>query len=103
MSAADWPGAAPDGLGLELIGNPFRSQTEIRFAAPEGSPPVTLSVFDVGGRLVRTIADRSPADGWNVMFWDGRDDGGMKLSTGVYFIRLEWSGETRSGRMLLLR
>jgi len=49
--------------------------------------PVTIGLYDVGGRLVRTLAERAFPAGAQRLAWDGTDDAGRRLARGVYFAR----------------
>lgn len=81
--------------------NPFVRGTRVRFdLSREG--PATLQVFDVGGRLVRTILNRSLGAGEQVAEFDGLDDQGARLGSGIYVIRLNAGGETQSRKAVLL-
>jgi len=52
---------------------------------------VTARVFDVSGRLVRTLADRTFQAGEHDLFWDGTDDGGRQMERGVYFTQVKFA------------
>ncbi|MBM3307593.1 MAG: S8 family serine peptidase [Candidatus Eisenbacteria bacterium] len=81
--------------------NPFRGGTGIEYGLPVESA-VLLRVYSVGGRLVRVLVDgRQPAGRWTVA-WDGRDDAGAPVSSGVYFYRLETDGRTVAKRMVMV-
>ena len=83
--------------------NPFNPMTTIEFAVPEAAT-VHLKVFDLHGRLVRTlIGGRSYGAGWHQAVWNGSNDAGLQVATGVYFYRFTAGefGETR--RMLLIK
>ncbi len=67
--------------------NPFRSATELRFALPQGGA-VTLEVYDVAGHRVVSRELASMAAGWHRYAFDGRDDTGALLPTGMYFYRV---------------
>jgi spore coat protein A len=82
--------------------NPFNPMTQIRFSL-ERSQHAKLRVFDVAGRLVRTLADREFAAGQHVMLWDGKDDAGLQVSSGVYFYRLLGGERVLTRRMVVLR
>jgi hypothetical protein len=71
--------------------NPFNPLTKIQFAL-ERDAQVSLRVFDVQGRAVRTLIDSYLASGPRLMSWDGRDDRGRPLPSGTYFLRLEGGG-----------
>lgn len=82
--------------------NPFNPNTTIVYAVPvEG--PVRLTVFDARGRHVRTLVDDLRPAGRHVVAWDGRDEQGHALASGVYFHRFEAAGETRIGKMVLVK
>ncbi|MGH2570609.1 MAG: FlgD immunoglobulin-like domain containing protein, partial [bacterium] len=82
--------------------NPFRAATSIRFSMPQ--PGVaTLSIHDVTGRRVRSLLDGAVAPGYRSLLWDGRDDAGHALASGVYFYRLRTPAESRTGRVQLVR
>jgi subtilisin family serine protease len=82
--------------------NPFTDATRIRFDLPE-AVHVRARVFDLRGRLVRTLADRAYPAGSHQVIWDGRDAGGRKLPAGVYFCRLEAGGRASALRVTLVR
>ena len=71
--------------------NPFNPLTKIQFALGRDAQ-VSLRVFDVQGRAVRTLIDSYLASGPRLMSWDGRDDRGRPLPSGTYFLRLEGGG-----------
>jgi hypothetical protein len=82
--------------------NPFNPVTTVRFSLYRAGP-AALRVFDVAGRLVRTlVSDDLPAGAYEVTWW-GDDERGRPVASGVYYCRLEAAGETRSRRMVLVR
>lgn len=82
--------------------NPFNPSTVIDFdAASPGS--VRLRIFDVAGRLVRTLLDTRVASGEHHVYFDGRDDSGGRLASGAYFYELRIGDETQSRRMILVQ
>ena len=93
----------PQGFALEQnYPNPFNSATSIRFTLVRPGD-VRLSIRDLLGRQVRRI-DRTglSAGAWQI-HWDGRDDRGGELPSGIYFYTLETGGETAQARMLMVR
>jgi hypothetical protein len=82
--------------------NPFNPRTAIKYDLPE-SGPVRLSVFDVAGRLVRTLVDESMPPGGHEAVWDGRDSSGREVGSGSYLARLEFGGKVEIVRMGLVR
>jgi hypothetical protein len=81
--------------------NPFNPRTTIRYSVAE-SGPVTIRIFDPGGRLVRTLVDAPHGPGDYVSRWDGTDDAGRRLSSGVYFYRIETAAGFRDAKKLIL-
>jgi len=90
---------------IRIIGNtpnPFNPSTSIVFtiAAP-GS--VELAVYAATGQLVRTLVSRTMSAGTHEVVWDGRDDSGRPVSSGVYLSRLAAGKSVAVGRMALVR
>lgn len=82
--------------------NPFNSGTTIRYQLAERGP-VYLRVFNMAGSLIRTlIADEIPAGFYSVR-WDGTDDEGQPLASGIYFYQLKAGDFVQTKKMLLLR
>ncbi|UCG60984.1 MAG: T9SS type A sorting domain-containing protein [Candidatus Zixiibacteriota bacterium] len=96
-------GSLPDDISLsQNYPNPFNPGTSITFDLPRRSR-VTLTVFNLLGQLVNTlVCDELPA-GSHSIAWDGIDQQGKKLPTGVYFYRLETGNTVQSKKMLLLK
>jgi flagellar hook assembly protein FlgD len=64
---------------------------------------VTLTVFDAAGRVVRTLLDGTVTAGAKTIVWDGADDGGRQLSSGVYLYRLDDAARQVTRRLVLIR
>ncbi len=83
--------------------NPFNPSTQLVFELPVAGP-ARLRVYDLSGRLVRTLVDESAvAAGRHVATWDGRDDGGRAVAAGIYVGRLDANGLTASRRMVMVK
>jgi len=82
--------------------NPFNPVTTIAFGLPSAGS-VRLEVFNLlGQRVVVLVDERMPA-GVHEISWDGNADGGMAVSSGVYFYRLETAGFSQTRKMLLIK
>jgi hypothetical protein len=82
--------------------NPFNPSTVIDYELSEALD-VNLTVYDASGRQVRSLVrDRKPA-GPNSVRWDGKDDSGRGVATGVYFYRLQAGGVSQTRKMVLLK
>lgn len=74
--------------------NPFSTSTTISFSLPlQGSPHgqsenISLKIYDLQGRLIRTLADEKMSEGKNVLTWDARDENGNEVSGGIYLLQL---------------
>ena len=85
------------------VPNPFTSRTSIAFDLPRAGA-VTLALYDVRGRAVRTLATGRAMDaGAHRLEWDGTDDAGARVSAGLYFSRLTLGGESSVGRVVMAR
>ena len=82
--------------------NPFNPETSIRFQLP-AHDAVSLRVIDVSGRVVRTLLNGELASGQHIARWDGRDDAGELLSSGVYFYQLHTSEFVQTKKMTFLQ
>lgn len=101
-SAAPRPGHA---RFVRLAGapNPFRGAGAVEFELARAGE-VSLSLYDTRGRHVRRLVDRRHyAAGSHRIAWDGADQGGRPLPSGVYLLRAESAGDARAERLVLLR
>ncbi len=93
----------PQNFSLEQnYPNPFNASTRVRFFVGR-SGPVKLAIFDIRGRMVRSLIDNSMNMGQHEIAFDGLDEYGVPLPSGVYFYRLEAEGFRESKRMQVLR
>jgi len=82
--------------------NPFNSDTVIRFALPT-SADVELAIFNLAGQQVATLVEGVREAGTYTVRWDGRDDDGRELASGVYLYRLKaGNGQQVETRKLVL-
>lgn len=81
---------------------PFQSSTTIQYGLPKLAP-VRLQVFDVNGRLVRTLVDAIEAPGNKSVVWAGTTDQNAPAGAGIYMVRLEAGGTVRLQRAVLLK
>jgi hypothetical protein len=82
--------------------NPLAGRTSISYQIPEAGH-VSLSIYDISGRLVRTLEDDDKVAGYYTIEWDGRDDLGVDAANGVYFYRLTSGDFEKNMKMVLLR
>jgi hypothetical protein len=82
--------------------NPFNPSTSIRYAIARESF-VRLAVFDVLGRRVKILVAGVSGAGEYRVAWDGKDESGIDLDSGIYLVRLEADGAVQTHKMVLLR
>jgi hypothetical protein len=90
-------GAPAAGAALRLdpgTPNPFSDQTIIRFELASARSTARLAVYDAQGRLVRTMFAGPGAAARRTLTWDGRDDRGVRQSSGAYYLLLESDGRS---------
>jgi hypothetical protein len=99
--------AVPPGLAgirrpvlLQNFPNPMRaSSTQFAFYLPE-EMPVSLRIYDLSGRAVRTVMSGSAAAGYHELAWNGTDDGGRQVGHGIYFYVLETPGKREARKLV---
>jgi predicted outer membrane repeat protein len=108
-SQASVPEDAPEAvsrLSLEPANpNPFAGSTAISYAIPGESEGfhTSLKVYDAQGRCVRTLVEKRVSPGRHCATWDGSDEKGRQVASGVYFYRLQCGGKSVTRRMVLIR
>lgn len=101
--------AAPDGpiavSRLTVMPNPFTKNADLSFSlSPRASAgAVRLTVVDVTGRQVRTLADGRMSPGTQTLRWNGADDLGRALPSGIYFSKLQTTEGTQTRKVILTR
>jgi hypothetical protein len=96
---------APEGRRFALAQNtpnPFNPQTEIRFELPQRTH-ASLRVFDLRGRLVKTLLDGPREAGPQTIVWDGRDARGARVASGVYLYQLRAGEKVEQRKMTLVK
>jgi len=87
--------------------NPFNPTTRIQFrvGSLEFGEPIhtTLKVYNILGQLVRTLADEEKGSGNYNIIWDGKDNSGKEVASGIYFYQLRKPNYTATKKMILLR
>ncbi len=84
------------------IPNPFNPITTINFDLPRATK-VRLDIFDMAGRLVRTLADGDVPEGRHKEIWNGRNSSGARVASGSYFYRLQAGNKTLTQKMLFIK
>ncbi len=82
--------------------NPFNAETIIEYSLPQAGR-VEIAVYNILGQRVRTLVDEFQTAGRKRVAWDGRNNRGEEVSSGIYFYRIEAGELTKTKKMLLLR
>jgi hypothetical protein len=91
------------GAGLVRVSpNPFRQGSKITYFIPSRQN-VNLAVYDVRGRLVRTLVSGSQEAGFHDVAWQGDDMSKRQVSPGIYFSRLATTAHTETGKLVKMR
>jgi hypothetical protein len=103
VTAVDVEGGTPaPPARVQAAPNPFASSTAIRFSIPaDGNTEV--SAYDVQGRLVRRIHQGALTAGMHALPWDGLDDAGREVRSGIYFIRIHSGVTSLSTKVFRMR
>ncbi len=95
------PVPAAESFAVDSYPNPFNPSTKIAFTMPRAGH-LSLKVFDVKGRLVKTLIDQHQETSGHVV-WDGVDDRGQKVGSGVYFAEARTAGQVLVQKMLMVK
>jgi hypothetical protein len=105
VGVADEPGKGeiPSEFGLsQNYPNPFNQNTKIRFTLPQPGF-VSLNVYDLLGRKVRTLVSENLTPGYKSVLWDGKNDSGKEVSSGIYFYQLKIGDFSEAKKLVLLK
>ncbi|MBN2611125.1 MAG: VCBS repeat-containing protein [Bacteroidales bacterium] len=82
--------------------NPFNIQTSIRYQIPEKSN-VILKIFNISGQEIRTLADEEKEAGFYNLFWNGEDNHGRIVASGIYIYKIQAGNFTQFKKMIILK
>jgi hypothetical protein len=99
----DDPNRLPSTYALnQNFPNPFNPTTTIRFALPT-SASVRINIYNVAGQLVRTGVNEPYAAGFHQYVWNGTDNNGNRVASGVYFYEMKAGGFREVKKMVMLK
>jgi hypothetical protein len=100
LDTSNTPGAVA--LDTRVYPNPFNPTTKIQYTMPKAGH-LTLKIYNVKGELVKTLIDESVEAGTNHIMWDGTNQTGAKVSSGVYFSEARTAGQVKVNKMALVK
>jgi len=83
--------------------NPFNPVTTIAFTVPADAMEIDLSIYNAAGERVATLASGEATPGRQSVVWNGHDDAGERVASGIYFVRLSSDADTRTRKVVLLK
>jgi hypothetical protein len=83
--------------------NPFAKRTLIPYVVPAPGSEVRMRLYGVDGRLVRTLLQQHVEPGTHSVSWDGRDDKGLRVTTGIYLLQMQTSQGNLTHKVFYLR
>jgi flagellar hook assembly protein FlgD len=86
---------------LSTYPNPFAGQVNIRYNL-EKSSQVNLQVYNLRGQLLKTLISDQQGKGEQLAVWEGYDDAGKQLASGIYFLRMSIDGKPQKPQRLVL-
>jgi hypothetical protein len=92
----------PISYACSIAPNPFAKQTTVNYALPSTSE-VAIKVYDVAGKLVKTIVSERLDAGYYTASWSGRDNIGREVAAGVYFIEMNAKGFESQHKVVFVR
>jgi hypothetical protein len=109
MGAYEWQGVGVEDNELEISNftlsnypNPFNPETKIVFNLPEEGN-VKIEIYNIKGQKVKTLLDCYMSPGRSELIWNGKDDNGKRVSSGVYFYQLVTEKKTITKKMILIK
>ncbi|HDI83141.1 MAG TPA: T9SS type A sorting domain-containing protein, partial [candidate division WOR-3 bacterium] len=86
---------------MESYPNPFNASTSIKYTLPTRAH-IELNIYNIQGQLVRTLLSGEKSPGTHKVNWDGRNERGRNVSSGIYFYQLKMAGGIQKTRKMIL-
>ena len=96
------PAAKPVSLAVQVAPNPFNPTTTLHLGLPVGGR-VVLTLYNMAGQPVRTLLNTTMEAGYYTVLWNGRDEQGQPVSSGVYLYRVQTQEQVLGGKIALIR
>ncbi len=96
---------SPTSVQVSNYPNPFNAQTRIEYSVPleYAGDPLRISIYDIGGRLIKTLFNGIPTSENNFVIWDATDTYLKPVSTGTYFYLVKTSQEAKTGKIMHIK
>jgi hypothetical protein len=88
--------------GVSAFPNPFNPQTTVKFTNPAAGN-VKVGVYDIHGRMIRSLVSESMAAGDHNIVWNGQDNTGAQVASGVYFVRMDTGSAQATQKLMMVK
>ena len=96
-------GLPPESFSLsQNYPNPFNPQTQIVYALPRECH-VKVTIFNLLGQRVKVLVDKYQKAGFKRVYWDGKDERGVEVASGIYFYKIQAGDFVQSKKMVILK
>jgi hypothetical protein len=92
----------PEQFSLRLSPNPFHDHTTLRYSVPKAGL-VKIEIYNLKGQLVRSLVHETKGPGSHDIFWDGCDQAGSRVSSGLYFTRYQTNSKIMKSKVIKLK
>jgi hypothetical protein len=97
------PSQVPSSYGLsQNYPNPYNPHTQIAYQLPQAGM-VSLKIYNIKGELVRTLIEEYKPAGYHTVTWDGKNEDGMEVSSGIYFYRMVSGDFSATKKMVMIK
>jgi hypothetical protein len=96
------PLLAPAEISMKLYPNPFKADTHISYLIPQNAL-VSLEIHNIKGQLIRRLVNEHKSSGSHQVVWDGCDQTGRVVASGLYFARLKTNGRSLTSKIVKLQ
>lgn len=86
-----------------VVPNPFRLRTTLRYSIPSGGSEVKVVIYDLSGRIVQILADGHARAGSHLATWDGRNESGEPMPSGIYLCRMQAGKYAATEKIVFVR
>ncbi|HQB97358.1 MAG TPA: T9SS type A sorting domain-containing protein, partial [Candidatus Cloacimonadota bacterium] len=87
-------------IPVSIYPNPFNPRANISFELSHVSP-TSVKVYNIKGQLVTTLADKTYGPGKHTLFWDGDDQSGSQVASGIYLVRIQSKAAATTRKLIL--
>jgi flagellar hook assembly protein FlgD len=93
-----------NGWGIRSVyPNPFHPNTNIKFSLDKDNQPIEICIYNTKGQKVASLLKSTPKAGMHSLTWNGTDDYGKQVSSGVYYLSMSSAKQSQKVKILLMK